>query len=207
KPFIPWCKQFSYCGNESATDPSLPGAIDGIQSGDILGLRAWWSGGFDWTGVLPEVQGSWDAFFAADRLAVPEYSSPARPRVVSQGVGAGKTKASILDSNAAGQFVTYLLPNIAAGNYDVRVGVKEADSRGQWQLYAGQATDFGGTASSVGLVEDEYNHTAASQEYDLGNWSPSTDGDHWFQFMITGKNSRSTNYRECFQYIRLIPRQ
>lgn len=110
--------------------------------------------------------------------------------------------ASILDSTAVGDFVTYELPNVKAGSYDVRIGTKKYNSRGIVQLYASPAN---GTGSNVGVVQDQYSATEQFVEYDLGIWSPGATSNKWFKFSITGQNAASAGYSECFDYIKLIP--
>ncbi len=115
-----------------------------------------------------------------------------------------------LQSNNTGDYVTYVLPNVAAGTYDVRVGMKKNTSRGQFQLQIGRADNFSGTASNVGPVVDQYASSTIYTEVDLGLWSPSTTNDKWFRFNVVGKNSASSgtsyNYSLAFDYITLTPR-
>ncbi len=144
-----------------------------------------------------------DSVTEAESLAVAASSGPV-PRIftdalLSQGAG------SIQDSTVVGNFVTYLVPAVAAGSYDVRVGIKKANTRGIWQLAIGRADNFAGTASNVGAAQDEYSAANVYTEIDLGTWAPGTTSDKWFQFKITGKNAASTSFGEAFDYIRLVP--
>lgn len=140
----------------------------------------------------------------AENLTVPAYSGPTAPRLITGDPGFSNSAGSILDSTAAGQYVTYLLSNISAGSYDLRIGMKKNSTRGIWQLNVGRADNFAGTVRPVGSPVDESGATVYT-EVDLGAWFPSTTSDKWFQFMITGKNASSTGYGECFDYIKLIP--
>ncbi len=110
---------------------------------------------------------------------------------------------TILDATATGQQVTYTVPAIAAGTYDVRVAVKETSTRGTWQLAAASAVT--GSFSNIGAVQDEYSSTDQVAEYDLGNWSPGSTSDKLFRFTVVGKNASSTGYSISFDYIKLIP--
>ena len=112
---------------------------------------------------------------------------------------------TILDSNAVGDYVTYLVQGVPAGTYDVRIGIKTSNTRGIWQLAIGRADNFAGTQANVGPTQDEYSAVDAYGEVDLGNWTPGTTSDKWFQFKITGKNAASTSFGEAFDYIKLIP--
>jgi hypothetical protein len=138
----------------------------------------------------------------AESLTVPNYSGPDYRVIGDPGFSGGE--AVILDSTAAGNYITFLVPNVGAGTYDVRVGVKRLDTRGTWQLAVGRADNFTGTKANVGPVVDDYSSSAEFVEVDLGNWSPGTTSDKWFRFSITGKNASSTGYTECFDYIQLI---
>ncbi len=111
----------------------------------------------------------------------------------------------ILDGTYVGSFLTFLVPNVAAGSYGVKVGVKNYTGRGIWQLAVGRADSFATTKSNVGPGYDQYNPNEVFTEIDLGAWAPGTTSDKWFQFMITGKNGNSASYTECIDYITLTP--
>ena len=111
---------------------------------------------------------------------------------------------TFFDATAVNQFVTYDVPNVAAGTYDVRVGVKKWNNRGTWQL-AISRLDQQGSPTNVGSPVDEYNSAELFTEVDLGNWTPGSTSDKAFRFMVTGKNASSTAYGLAFDYIKLIP--
>ncbi len=111
-------------------------------------------------------------------------------------------QGTILDATATGQQVTYTLPAIGAGTYDVRIGVKKAAARGTWQLAAASAVTQ--SYSNVGTPQDEYASTEQFAEYDLGTWSPGSSSDKLFRFTVTAKNAASTGYAISFDYIKLI---
>jgi hypothetical protein len=147
-----------------------------------------------------------------ENLTVPNYLSAAggTAYILPTDTNMSNSDGTALQSNNVGDYVTYLVPSVAAGTYDVRVGMKKNNSRGQFQLQVGRADNFSGTASNVGPVVDEYAAAAVYTEVDLGNWSPSTTTDKWFRFNVTGKNSASSgtsfNYSLAFDYILLVPR-
>ncbi len=111
---------------------------------------------------------------------------------------------TILDATAAGNYVTYLVPNVAAGAYDVRVGIKKNVNRGIWQLSIGRADNFVGTQTAVGSPVDEYASGEVFTEVDLGSWTPGTTSDKWFQFKVTGENASASAFAISFDYIKLI---
>ncbi len=110
---------------------------------------------------------------------------------------------TILDANAANDYVTYLAPAIAAHAYDLRIGVKKSAARGIFQFAAASASV--GTFSNVGTTQDLYSATDTWTEIDLGTWTPASSSDKLFRFTITGKNSASSGYAVCVDYVKLIP--
>ncbi len=175
-----------------------------------------------WTAATPtnvDILANWDVntiamleftpplkplYFQTNNLTVASITSGITHRVLTDSGFAGGA-GTILDATAVGNYVTYLVPSIPAGTYDVRVGTKNFPSRGLWQLAVGRADNFSGTSSNVASPQDEYSSSADFSEFDLGNWKPATTSDKWFRFMITGKNTSSSGYSEAFNYIQLIP--
>ncbi len=141
--------------------------------------------------------------FEAESLTIPNYSGPDYRVVTDPNLSGGE--GIILDSTAVGNYLTFAVPNVAAGAYDIRIGVKELNTRGIWQLSIGRADNFAATATTVGAPQDEYISTSSYTEYDLGTWTPATTSDKWFQFQITSKDAASTGYTEYFDYIKLVP--
>jgi hypothetical protein len=182
-----------------------------FQSDEMVhsGVHRW---RVDGTDTITEIAGSG----ALDSTIVMERNFPTELLTVAATSGLAQRiipdlrfadgEGTILDATAVGNYVTYVVPNVAAGSYDVRVGVKAYNTRGIWQLAVGRADNFNGTKSNVGAPQDEFAASDTFTEYDLGTWAPGTTSDKWFQFMIVGKNAGSTGYSESFDYIRLIPR-
>jgi hypothetical protein len=113
-----------------------------------------------------------------------------------------------LDSNTVGDYITFVVPNVAAHSYDVTVGIKKNTTRGIFQLSASRAD--GGTASNIGPQVDEYAAAPAYTSVDLGTWTPGSTSDKAFTFTVTGKNASSTggtyNYSLAVDYIQLTPK-
>jgi hypothetical protein len=114
-----------------------------------------------------------------------------------------------LDSNTVGDYISFLVPNIAARSYDVTVGIKKNTARGIFQLSASRADQTNGS-SNIGGQIDEYAASASYTSVDLGTWTPATTSDKAFTFTVTGKNSNSTggpyNYSVAVDYIQLTPK-
>ena len=110
-------------------------------------------------------------------------------------------QGTILDADAVNDYVTYLVPAVCAGTYDVKVKVKKFPTRGIVQLSVSPAG--GGGGSNLGSAQDQFATTDTFTEIDLGNWTPSTAGDKLFKFTVTGKNASSSGYSMSFDYIKL----
>ncbi len=112
---------------------------------------------------------------------------------------------SFFDSTATGQFVTFDVPGVSAGTYDVRIGIKKWNNKGTFQT-AISRMDQQGSPTNVGSVVDEYASGEVFTEVDLGVWTPAATGDKAFKFTVTGKNASSSSYGLSFDYIALISR-
>jgi len=110
----------------------------------------------------------------------------------------------VLNSNAVGDSVTYVLPSIAAGTYDVRVRVKKFNNRGIVQLATRPAYSTS-AFNNIGAAQDHYTSGTAYTELDLGLWTAGSTSDKEFRFLVTGKNGASYGYTMELDYIRLIP--
>ncbi len=115
-------------------------------------------------------------YLQANLLTVVDQSAGISQRVITDPGFAGDA-GTILDATAVENYVTYLVPYIPASSYDVHVGVKDASTRGLWQLAIGRADNFARTKSNVGAPQDQYTPGTVYADVDLGIWKPSTTGD------------------------------
>ena len=140
--------------------------------------------------------------FEAESLTI-NASSDAVDVIVDSNYSNGQ--ADILRSNAVGDSVTYLVPNVSAGTYTVYVGMKKLKSRGQFQLSASRADQ--NTYSNIGPVIDEYSANATGDyvAVNVGTWSPGTTNNKLFKFSVTGKNASSDQFWISVDYLWLIP--
>ncbi|MGC4073982.1 MAG: rhamnogalacturonan acetylesterase [Nibricoccus sp.] len=106
-------------------------------------------------------------------------------------------------ANAAGDSITLLLPNVAAGNYQIKVGVKNYTNRGIFQVATKAAS--GSTFGNIGSAKDQYASGVVYTEFIIGSFQPATTSDKHIRFTITGKNSSSSDYRLFIDYIKLVP--
>ncbi len=112
--------------------------------------------------------------------------------------GAGMNLASA----AVGNQMTFVIPYVEAGSYDVKIGVKKYNSRGIVQLAIAGSN---GTYYNLGSAQDCYAATATYSTIDLGTWSPGSNSAKSFKFTVTGKNASSTGYSEMIDFITLTP--
>ena len=106
-----------------------------------------------------------------------------------------------LNGVAVGDFVKFLVPNVTAGTYDLRIGVKKNNNRAIVQTFNGKV---GGSYAAFGPTFDEYSGSASYTEIDLGAWTVSTS-DKYVGFHATGKNASSSSYVIAIDYIKLVP--
>ncbi len=137
-----------------------------------------------------------------ESLAVAQTSGDTHRVFAGSGFSGGY--GTILDANAVGDYVTYVIPSVAPGTYNVRVGVKKANTRGIFQLAIGIA-GYVNPPTNIGSTQDLYAPSDTYTELNIGTWTPGTLSDKWLRFMITGKNASSSGYSEAFDYIRIIP--
>jgi hypothetical protein len=105
----------------------------------------------------------------------------------------------ILDATAPGNNITLTLNVATAGTYDIKVGLKDLNTRGIWQLAINGA--------NVGSPQDEYQATGTGAYVvtDLGNFNFAAAGNYSFRFTVAGKNSASSGYSIAFDDITLTP--
>jgi predicted alpha-1,2-mannosidase len=133
--------------------------------------------------------------YETESLAVAGTSGDVH-RVASDSSYSGGS-GTILEGNAAADFVSYTVNVPTARNYDVRVRIKQGTNRGIWQ-FASDGVNHGATV-------DGYASASAFPEVDLGTVSFTTAGNKTFRFTVTGKNASSTSFWIALDYIKLVP--
>jgi hypothetical protein len=106
-----------------------------------------------------------------------------------------------LNGVGAGDFVKFLVPNVTAATYDLRIGIKKNTNRAIVQTFNGKV---GGSYSAFGPAFDEYSGSVSYTEVDLGAWTVSSS-DKYVGFHVTGKNASSSGYVIAIDYIKLVP--
>jgi hypothetical protein len=131
----------------------------------------------------------------AEAATILGFTSGRTVRVFSD-VPASGGQGLIMESHAAGDFLSFTINVAQAGNYGVRIRNQLGNNRGIWQLSIDGANQ-GATQNGFG--------TTAYPEADLG-MTNLTAGSHTFRFQITGKTSRSKDFWISLDYLKLAPR-
>ena len=109
--------------------------------------------------------------------------------------GASGGAYAVLKATGPGDFVTYSAPIVAAGTYDVKVGIQTQNNRGVFQLAI--------TGVNQGTPRDEYSPTIGYEVRDLGTVTFISGGYQAFRFVVTGRNPSSSGYTLALDYIDL----
>lgn len=122
--------------------------------------------------------------FEVEDLAIASKSA-ATHSVLREPAASGGAFA-LLRASAPGDFVTYSVPGITPGTYDLKVGMKGRNEKGIAQL----AVD--GTA--LGSLQDTYSSAVTFSSHDFGQVTFAEAGNKKFRFSVTGKNPGSHGY-------------
>lgn len=132
-------------------------------------------------------------FFEAENIAQVASSDAVTSHTDGNASGHAFEK---LNANAVNDYVTYTLPSVTAGTYDIYIGTKTHDSRGIFQLSI--------DGVNQGNPQDLYQSNIGYKYLDLGTKTFSTSGNKNFTFTVTGKNSSSYDYSLIIDNIRLM---
>ena len=146
---------------------------------------------------VPAPLGTPGGTFQAETLV--RAATSGDPILVNSETGAGAGRYILVQSNANGDFVKLTVPNLAAGTYNVRVGVKKNNNRAIMQTLVGRV---GGALGNVGGPQDLFG-ASAFVELNLGSWTPGTTSDKYFQFQVSGKNPASSGRFMAIDYVKL----
>jgi hypothetical protein len=147
---------------------------------------------------VPAPTGAPGGTFEAETLGSADSSGD--PSQVDNDPAASAGRYLLYRANAVGDFVTLTVPNLAAGNYNVRLGIKRNTTRARVQTLVGRV---GGTLGNLGPVVDQFG-APAFVEVNLGTWTPGTTSDKLFRFQVAGRNAQSTGFTLVIDYIKLV---
>ena len=163
------------------------------------------------TGTISKVLSA-DAIVLEPQPAVPATSSPSTPQVfeaealtktLSGGSSALNTESAASGGRwlkffptSFGQSITFTLPNVSAGSYDLSVRYKRDPDRGRATFWLDGA--------QVGTEIDQYASTSAFVEVSLGSITWGAAGSHGVR-VVASSSSRSSRNLSVDSFI-LVPR-
>ncbi|MER5217082.1 hypothetical protein ABT063_42775 [Streptomyces sp. NPDC002838] len=144
--------------------------------------------------VSPVIAGSPKTVYEAESLPVTSTSGVVRRDFAEEGASAGQ--ASVLESTAVGQSVTYTVNVPATARYELSAYLKKLTNRGFFQLYV--------DGKAFGPPQDEYGTAAEYYRTTFGHLQL-TAGQHTLEFKVVGKNASSSNRWMVFDRFELFP--
>lgn len=137
--------------------------------------------------------------FEAENLA---FAASGPYHSFSEG-GASGSGAVSLDATAVDQSITFTLPYLAAGAYDLTVRVKAWNNRGLAQMALGDAVT--GPFTNLGAPLDFYTASAVYTNLVTLRVTNSTAGPKYLKFTVTGKNASSSGYQVVLDNFTFVP--
>lgn len=111
--------------------------------------------------------------------------------------------AMSLDATSVGQHITFTLPRLDAGIYDLTVRVKAWNNRGVAQMSIGNLVN--GPFMSLGSPLDFYTESVAYTNLVTLRMTNATTGPKYLKFTITGKNASSSSYQVVLDSFTFVP--
>jgi hypothetical protein len=152
----------------------------------------------DYIELLPTTRLETESLKVQSITPLPSGYTSAQWSGVFNATAASGGAGTYFNANAIGDYITYTVPVVQAGTYDVRIGVQTKSNKGIFQLAI--------NGTSQGQSQDEYDSTVRYVIRDLGTVFLNS-GNQAFKFNVTGKNTSSTGYTLAFDYIELLPVQ
>jgi len=131
--------------------------------------------------------------FEAESLA--RTASATGSQVTSEAGASNGQYVQLSGTPAAGAWVEFTLPNVAAGTYDVKFLYKSNFNRGIVQVSIDGANQ--------GSPCDQFSSTATQQVACSAGTKTLTAGNHAIRFTVTGKNASSQGFMEVIDQISL----
>ena len=130
------------------------------------------------------------------------FAASAAYHTFSESGGSGDGAVS-LDATGVGQYITFTLPYLAAGTYDLTVRVKMLDTRGIAQMSLGDS--ISGPFANLGGPLDFYAPSATYTNLVTLRVTNSTSGPKYLKFTVTGKNASSSSYQIVLDTFTFVP--
>jgi hypothetical protein len=106
-----------------------------------------------------------------------------------------------LAADANGDFVTFPVGVVIDGTYNVKVRVKKGSNEGIFQLT--RSNTINGTQTPVGSAQDLFASTSSWVELNLSSTVSLTQGQTFFKFAVSGKNTLSSGRQLFIDYVKL----
>lgn len=136
-----------------------------------------------------------DPYFESETLPIQAHSAP-KVRIYGQDLSGGS--AMLLKATRVGDYVTYRVPIVEPGNYNVRLRTNTGANAGIFQLF------IDGVKQGYAQEGHENGSNHDFNLRDLGTVRFETAGEKAFQFVVTGGNSSSTKFNLAFDYVELV---
>lgn len=111
--------------------------------------------------------------------------------------------AMSLDATSVGQYITFTLPQLDAGIYDLTVRVKTWNNRGIAQLSLGNTVN--GPFTNLGSPIDFYTTAVAYTNLATLRVTNATAGRKYLKVAVTGKNASSSGYQIPLDSFTFVP--
>ncbi|HEU5069558.1 MAG TPA: glycosyl hydrolase 115 family protein [Verrucomicrobiae bacterium] len=108
-----------------------------------------------------------------------------------------------LDATGIGQYITFTLPHLDAGIYDLTVHVKAWNNRGIAQMAMGNSVN--GPFVNLGGPLDFYTASVAYTNLVTLRFTNATAGPKYLKFTVTGKNASSSSYQVVLDNFTFVP--
>lgn len=151
---------------------------------------------------------------ASPRTVVVEASDPPAakstdPHAMLRWSTASNGTLGNLQANAAGDYVTYAIPDLRAGvTYDVAVRARKTSDAGIFKIYVQDELSGAGSQRGAASGYDRYTSSAFLANLSRFAYTPLTSGTHYMQFRVSGRNPANLTgfYRVSIDHITLTPR-
>jgi hypothetical protein len=117
--------------------------------------------------------------------------------------GLSGSGAVSLDATGVGQYITFTVPYLAPGVFDLTVRVKELNNRGIAQMSIGNIAN--GPFTNLGSPLDFYNASTTYTNLVTLRITNSAAGPKYLKFTVTGKNASSTGYVIVLDSFTFVP--
>lgn len=99
----------------------------------------------------------------------------------------------VLNSNSVNDYIEFDLESVSSDNYELKIRYKAHSSRGKFQAKLG--------STNIGGVKDQYSASTSYKTMTVGTINITSFGTKTIRFVVTGKNSSSSDYKLSFDQV------